>query len=90
MTSKDNIDDDELSKMCDIVENTLESIVIQFRGHFFEEGMENKLRSQFESRLSILLERKGSDFKNLSNSQIEYIDTRISKALDLFKKEYES
>ncbi|MCA9811550.1 MAG: hypothetical protein KC483_01665 [Nitrosarchaeum sp.] len=58
MISKDNIDDEELSNLCDIVENTLESIVIQFRGHFFEEGMENKLRSQFESRLAILIEKK--------------------------------
>ena len=58
MISKDNIDDEELSHLCDIVENTLESIVIQFRGHFFEEGMENKLRSQFESRLAILIEKK--------------------------------
>jgi len=90
MISKDNIDDEELSNLCDIVENTLESIVIQFRGHFFEEGMENKLRSQFESRLTILIEKKGCNFENLPNQQTQYIETRILKALDLFKKEYES
>ena len=90
MISKDNIDDEELSNLCDIVENTLESIVIQFRGHFFEEGMENKLRSQFESRLAILIEKKGYNFKNLPSQQTHYIETRILKALDLFKKEYES
>lgn len=90
MISKDNIDDEELSNLCDIVENTLESIVIQFRGHFFEEGMENKLRSQFESRLAILIEKKGYNFKNLPSQQTQYIETRILKALDLFKKEYES
>ncbi|MCA9819773.1 MAG: hypothetical protein KC440_03140 [Nitrosarchaeum sp.] len=90
MISKDNIDDEELSHLCDIVENTLESIVIQFRGHFFEEGMENKLRSQFESRLAILIEKKGYNFKNLPSQQTQYIETRILKALDLFKKEYES
>ena len=90
MISKDNIDDEELSNLCDIVENTLESIVIQFRGHFFEEGMENKLRSQFESRLVILIEKKGYNFENLPSQQTQYIETRILKALDLFKKEYES
>ena len=90
MMSKDNIDDDELSNLCDVVENTLENIVIQFRGHFFEEGMENKLSSQFESRLAILIQKKGGNYENLSNIQRQYIETRISRALDLFKKEYES
>ena len=90
MMSNYNIGDDELSNLCDTVENTLESIVIQFRGHFFEEGMEQKLISQFESRLAILLTKQGSNFENLPDNQRQYIETRISKALDLFKKEYES
>ena len=84
------ISDELLSKLCDIVENTLEEIVIQFRGHFFEEGMEEKLRVQFESRLSTLIAKKGSNFDNLSHYQYDYVQNRIMRSLELFKKEYES
>ena len=84
------LSDDDLSKLCDIVENDLESIVIQFKGHFFEEGMDEKLSVQFESRLSILLLEKGYDFEALSEEHHEYVQNRIQRSLDLFKKEYES
>lgn len=84
------ISDDLLSKLCDNVENALEGIVIQFRGHFFEEGMEEKLRVQFEVRLSALLSEKDADFENLSPHQQKYVENRINRSLELFKKEYES
>ncbi len=84
------ISDDLLSKLCDNVENTLEGIVIQFRGHFFEEGMEEKLRVQFEARLSTLLSEKGVEFDNLPPNQQKYVENRINLSLELFKKEYES
>ena len=82
--------DNVVLELCDAVENELEVIVIQFRGHFFEEGMEEKIRAQFESRLSILLEKKGINFDELSSEQHNYIQNRINTALELFKKEYES
>ena len=84
------ISDDLLSKLCDIVENALEGIVIQFKGHFFEEGMEKKLQVQFEVRLSTLIAEKGGDFERLSQKQQEYVKNRIKRSLELFKKEYES
>ena len=84
------ISDEMLSKFCDIVENTLEEIVLQFRGHFFEEGMEEKLLVQFESRLSTLIAEKGGNFDNLSPHQQDYVQSRIKHSLELFKKEYES
>lgn len=85
-----SISDDLLSKLCDNVENTLEGIVIQFRGQFFEEGMEEKLRVQFEVRLSTLIAKQGSDFENLSTHQQKYVENRITHSLELFRKEYES
>ena len=88
--STDNIFDDILSKLCDFVENALEDIVIQFKGQFFEEGMEGKLRAQYESRLAILIAKKGGDFETLSHAQQKFIQSRIETALVLFKKEYES
>ena len=88
--SANNISDDLLSKLCDFVENTLEDIVIQFRGQFFEEGMEGKLRAQYESRLSIMIAKRGGDFEVLPPEQQKFIQNRIETALDLFKKEYES
>ncbi len=86
----DPISDDLLSKLCDNIENALEGIVIQFRGQFFEEGMEEKLRVHFEVRLSALLSEKGVDFDNLSPQQQKYVENRIKLSLELFKKEYES
>lgn len=86
----DSLSDATLSKLCDTIENTLEEIVIQFRGQFFEEGMESKLRAQFEARLSTLISKKGGNFENLSKSQKEYVQDRIERSLELFKKEYES
>ena len=59
------ISDDVLSDLCDAVENALEEIVLQFRGRFFEEGMEEKLLVQFEARLSALIAKKGGDFDSL-------------------------
>jgi hypothetical protein len=88
--SSNIVSDELLSKLCDIVENTLEEIVIQFRGHFFEEGMEEKLGVQFEARLSTLIAKKGSNFDNLSSYQHDYVQNRIMRSLELFKKEYES
>lgn len=88
--SANNISDDLLSKLCDFVENTLEDIVIQFRGQFFEEGMEGKLRAQYESRLAIMIAKRGGDFEALSPIQQKFIQCRIETALVLFKKEYES
>ena len=84
------ISNELLVKLCDAVENTLEEIVIQFRGQFFEEGMENKLRTQFEARLSTLISKNGGDFENLLDSQKKYVQDRIERSLELFKKEYES
>ncbi|QUC65586.1 hypothetical protein NsoK4_04975 [Nitrosopumilus sp. K4] len=68
----------------------MEDIVIQFRGQFFEEGMESKLRAQYESRLSIMIAKKGGNFEKLSAEQQKFIQSRVNLALDLFKKEYES
>lgn len=85
-----SISDDVLSHLCDVVENALEEIVLQFRGHFFEEGMEEKLSVQFEARLSTLIAKKGGDFDSLSPIQHEYVRDRIAHSLELFKKEYES
>ena len=88
--SSNPITDELLSKLCDIVENTLEDIVVQFRGQFFEEGMEEKLHVQFESRLSTLITKNGSNFDDLTSFQHDYIQNRIMRSLELFKKEYES
>ena len=85
-----SISDDLLVMLCDNVENNLEEIVIQFRGHFFEEGMEEKLYVQFKSRLSTLFSKKGTKFDNLSTQQQKYVESRILRSLELFKKEYES
>lgn len=85
-----DLSDGDLSTLCDAVENDLECIVIQFKGHFFEEGMDEKLYAQFESRLSISLLEKGYDFETLSEKHQEYVQNRIHRSLDLFKKEYES
>lgn len=87
--SSDSISDDHLAQLCDYVENTLEEIVIQFKGQFFEEGMEEKLRAQYESRLSIMIEKNGGDFEKLSQKQQKFVQNRVYSALDLFKKEYE-
>lgn len=84
------VTDEELANLCDLVENTLEDIVIQFRGHFFEEGMEQKLYAQFESRLSTILAKKGGNYDDLSEKQHQYVHDRIVHSLELFKKEYES
>ena len=88
--SHNSLSDDELSNLCDIVENALEEIVIQFRGHFFEEGMEEKLHVQFEGRLCALIAEKGIEFDKLTITQRQYVQNRIKQSLDLFKKEYES
>lgn len=71
------------------MENDLEEIVIQFKGHFFEEGLDKKLHAQFEGRLSIFLAEKGYDFDKLSKKHHEYVQNRIIQSLNLFKKEYE-
>lgn len=84
------ISDETLTKLCDIVENALEGIVIQFRGQFFEEGMEEKLRVEFEIRLRAQIERLGTKIDELPENQKNYIQSRILKSLELFKKEYES
>lgn len=87
---EDFISDDSLAELCDIVENALEGIVLQFRGQFFEEGMEEKLKIEFEMRLTANLSKRGVDIDKLPESQKKYIVRRIQKALDLFHKEYES
>ena len=79
-----------LARLCDIVENALEGIVLQFRGHFFEEGMEEKLHVEFEVRLATLIREKGADMDSLPENQKQYIQNRIKNALELFHKEYES
>lgn len=84
------ITDETLSKLCDIVENALEGIVIQFRGQFFAEGMEEKLRLEFEMRMRAHIAKQGADFDNLPDYQKDYVQSRIIEALKLFKKEYES
>ena len=84
------ITDEALAKLCDIVENALEGIVIQFRGQFFAEGMEERLRVEFEMRLRAQIDKLGADYDKLPESQKEYLQNRILTALELFKKEYES
>lgn len=84
------ITDETLSKICDVVENALEGIVIQFRGQFFAEGMEEKLRLEFEMRMRAHIAKQGADFDNLPDYQKDYVQSRIIEALKLFKKEYES
>lgn len=84
------ITDEVLAKLCDIVENALEGIVIQFRGQFFAEGMEEKLRIEFEMRLRTQVAKLGVEYDKLPKHQNEYIQSRIINALKLFKKEYES
>lgn len=87
---EDFISDESLAELCDIVENALEGIVLQFRGQFFEEGMEEKLKIEFEMRLTANLSKRGVDIDKLPESQQKYVGSRIQKALDLFHKEYES
>ena len=84
------ITDEALAKLCDIVENALEGIVIQFRGQFFAEGMEERLRIEFEMRLRAQIDKLGADYDTLPESQKKYLQKRILTALELFKKEYES
>ena len=84
------ISDESLTKLCDVVENALEGIVLQFRGQFFEEGMEEKLRTEFEIRLTAQLAKQEVDIDRLPLNQKQYINKRIIEALDLFHKEYES
>ena len=84
------ITDETLSKLCDIVENALEGIVIQFRGQFFAEGMEERLRLEFEMRMRAQISKQEADFDDLPDYQKDYIKSRIIEALKLFKKEYES
>lgn len=84
------ISNESLANMCDIVENALEEIVIQFRGQFFAEGMEEKLRVHFETRLAAHIANKGANIENLPDTQKQYIHNRINRALELYQKEYES
>ena len=90
------ITDDMLKEICDRVENSLESYVLEYRGQLFddgkiiENGMEGQIRNQYESRLSDMFLAKGEDIKLVSGKQKKYIKIRIKNTLELSKKQYES
>lgn len=90
------ITDDMLKEICDKVENSLESYVLEHRGQLLEDGkiieggMEGQIRNQYEFRLSGIILAKGEDIKSLSEKQNKYIRNRINDTLELSKKQYES
>ncbi len=90
------ITDENLKKMCDMIENSLESYVLEHKGQLFEDGkiieggMERRIKKQYESRLSSLIIAKGESTESLSENQQEYIKKRIKSTLDLSKNQYYS
>ncbi len=90
------ITDDMLKEICDKVENSLESYVLEHRGQLLEDGkiieggMEGQIRNQYEFRLSGIILAKGEDIKSLSEKQNKYIRNRINDTLEISKKQYES
>ena len=90
------ITEQELKKICDRIENSLENYVIEHRGQLLEDGkiieggMEGQVKRQYELQLSGIIVSKGEKMEALTESQQKYIQNRLKNTLELSKNQYYS